>query len=607
MFSTGLLFYGYLQFRAMTKGHPLRKPAGWRIGALHWLVAACAANAAQAAHAATHAATARPPAGGGVEVGVMLALLLGLAICGIALLWGMSAAWQRQAARWRTETAALRQQLADHAAFQQLLDVWHWRTDAQHRLVELKPPLGTAPTAIARSAAAADSADSADAADSRPPQPAVASDVAEPPAWVWQRFAPAVVSHLQQPLEAHLSISDLQVRMLDSATQPLGAERAPAAWSHLRACPLFDARGVFLGHVGTLRPLPQERAAAPSTATAPHRASVASPTPLPLSAAIDTSADANAAANVDASADTGHSDGRDDAASFSYIVSHDLRAPIRVVEGFTKIVKEDYGRLLDRVGNDHLDRVLGAAARMNRMIDALLALSQLTAKPISREPVNLSQLADFVVEDLRRQWPRHAVQVQVQPDLMVQGDATLLRVVLENLLGNAWKYTGHSAAPQVWFGHYADAQRRVDNPHPNRHLAAPAFTVRDNGAGFDMRYADRLFGVFQRLHSATEFPGTGVGLASVRHIVRKHGGDAWAEGEVGHGACFHFSLGNGSPVPLPLPAPKPTLAVPAALSRAARSSEPATASLRAPQDAAPPAHRVPVHSQQHPTPRQPAG
>ena len=215
--------------------------------------------------------------------------------------------------------------------------------------------------------------------------------------------------------------------------------------------------------------------------------------------------------------------------TFSYTVSHDLRAPIRVVEGFTRILKEDYGRGLDRIGNDHLDRVLSAAARMNSMIDALLALAQLSAKPLARQPVNLSQLAGFIVDDLKRQSPDRHVYVVVQPGMLAQGDPTLLRVALENLLGNAWKYSSKCARPEIHFERGAYEGREV-------------FTVRDNGAGFDMRFADRLFGVFQRLHSATDFQGTGVGLASVRRIVRRHGGEIWAESEVGGGAKFHFTL-----------------------------------------------------------------
>ncbi len=214
--------------------------------------------------------------------------------------------------------------------------------------------------------------------------------------------------------------------------------------------------------------------------------------------------------------------------SFAYIVSHDLRAPIRVVEGFTKIVKEDYGAVLDRVGHDHLDRVLGAAARMNSMIDALLALSRLSSQPIARVPVNLSQLAGYIVDDLRRQWPEREVEADIEPGLLASGDPTLLRMMLENLLGNAWKYTGKVTAAKIAFTH------RAGEP--------TGFTVCDNGAGFDMRFAERLFGVFQRLHSASDFPGTGVGLASVRRIVRRHGGEIWAEGEPDKGARFHFTL-----------------------------------------------------------------
>lgn len=216
--------------------------------------------------------------------------------------------------------------------------------------------------------------------------------------------------------------------------------------------------------------------------------------------------------------------------NFSFTVSHDLRAPIRVVEGFTRIVKEDYGRLLDRVGNDHLDRVLGAAARMNLMIDALLQLARLSQQPLARQPVNLSQLAGYVVDDLRRASPERACEVDIEPGLSTQGDPTLLRLVLENLLGNAWKYSARTQHSQI---------RLCAETHDGRTV----YVVRDNGAGFDMRSADRLFGLFQRLHSASEFPGHGVGLASVRRIVRRHGGEIWAEAEPGKGAAFYFTLG----------------------------------------------------------------
>ena len=227
-------------------------------------------------------------------------------------------------------------------------------------------------------------------------------------------------------------------------------------------------------------------------------------------------------------------DGADsDTASLVYAVTHDLRAPIRVVEGFTRIVKEDYGRQLDRVCNDHLDRVLAAAARMNQMIDAVLTMARLSSQPLVRQPVDLSQLAGFIVDDLRRAAPERQVECRIDPGLRVHGDPTLLRQLLENLLGNAWKYSGRTEDACVEFGASSDvhggAGRRV-------------FAVRDNGAGFDMRAADRLFGLFQRLHSSKDFPGTGVGLASVRRIVQRHGGEIWAESQPGRGAAFFFTL-----------------------------------------------------------------
>lgn len=218
-----------------------------------------------------------------------------------------------------------------------------------------------------------------------------------------------------------------------------------------------------------------------------------------------------------------------EADTFSFTLSHDLRAPIRVVEGFTRIVKEDYGRHLDRVGNDHLDRVLGAATRMNLMIDALLTLARLSQQPLARQRVNLSQLAGYVVDDLRRSAPDRAAEFDIEPGLAAWGDPTLLRLVLENLLGNAWKYTGRCTQAQV-------------SMRAQPHGEQTAFVVRDNGAGFDMRSAERLFGLFQRLHSASDFPGHGVGLASVRRIVQRHGGEIWAEAEPGRGAAFFFTL-----------------------------------------------------------------
>jgi signal transduction histidine kinase len=225
-------------------------------------------------------------------------------------------------------------------------------------------------------------------------------------------------------------------------------------------------------------------------------------------------------------------------ASLVYTVTHDLRAPIRVVEGFTRIIKEDYGRQLDRVGNDHLDRVLAAGARMNLMIDAVLTMARLATQPLTRQPVDLSQLARFVVDDLRRAAPERTVDVQIESGLRARGDPTLMRLVLENLLGNAWKYSSRNPLARIEFGSATD-DAPAGGP-PGRRV----FAVRDNGAGFDMRVADRLFGLFQRLHSAKDFPGNGVGLASVRRIVQRHGGEVWAESEPGRGAAFFFTLAD---------------------------------------------------------------
>ncbi|HEX4584452.1 MAG TPA: ATP-binding protein [Burkholderiaceae bacterium] len=214
--------------------------------------------------------------------------------------------------------------------------------------------------------------------------------------------------------------------------------------------------------------------------------------------------------------------------SFAYSVSHDLRAPLRVIDGFAQIVLEDYGERLDALGREHLKRILAAAGRMNSMIDTLLSMSRMTGRELQFERVDLSETARQLAEELKATAPARTVEIAVQPGLSIEGDRTLLRLVLQNLLGNAFKFSAKTRDARIEFG------RRADGDH--------AFFVRDNGAGFDMRFADRLFGAFQRLHSQSEFAGTGVGLATVQRIVRRHRGRIWAESEPGKGATFFFTM-----------------------------------------------------------------
>lgn len=217
--------------------------------------------------------------------------------------------------------------------------------------------------------------------------------------------------------------------------------------------------------------------------------------------------------------------------AFSYSVSHDLRAPLRSIDGFSQALLDDYGPRLDDEGQEFLHRVRSASQRMAQLIDELLYLSRLTRGEMVRRPVDLSALAELVAQELQQNDTQRQVEIVVQPNITAEGDSRLLRVVLENLLGNAWKFTGLRQQARIEFG-----QRQADES------GKPVFFVRDNGAGFDSAYADKLFGVFQRLHRADEFPGTGIGLATVQRIIHRHGGRVWAEGEVDKGATFFFSL-----------------------------------------------------------------
>ena len=511
-------------------------------------------------------------------------MLLSLLLTGLLVPACLAIGWQiglRQARQRLQEP--LREARGQLQSLSQVLDAWQWQTDASHHLVRWQAPLG-APASTWIGAAATQTlwerfALLGPGLDSD-------SDVQGP--------------RLQVRLDEHAPLNDVLVgaRLEEGALAQFSGN-----W-RLRGVPCFDAAGGFSGYTGVARPvhptpdaqdtvqqgawlqalpgpallmLEQGGAARklldlnPAAAKLLGRGSaelrgldgakVISILPAPVREALADLQEGIPAVcgewalcrtalgeipegsqvlltlwpllGAAAPAETAPEDAArfSDQESFSYTVSHDLRAPVRVVDGFARILKEDYGRQLDRIGNDHLDRIMGAAARMNNMIDALLSLAQLSSQPLTRQPVNLSQLARYVLDDLQRGAPERQVDVHVMPGMQVMGDPTLLRVTLENLLGNAWKYSAKRDRARISF-------------ECGLHAGRQAYLVRDDGAGFDMRYADRLFGVFQRLHSASDFQGTGVGLASVRRIIRRHGGQIWAESEPGQGASFYFTLGK---------------------------------------------------------------
>ena len=220
--------------------------------------------------------------------------------------------------------------------------------------------------------------------------------------------------------------------------------------------------------------------------------------------------------------------------SFSYSASHDLRAPLRSLEGFSRALVEDYEDRLDDVGKNYLHRIRKASGRMGRLIDDMLHLAQVSRSELHRAPVNLSALAHIVADGIQQTDPDRKIEFVIEPDLMASGDAHLLQIVMENLFGNACKFSGAQSVARIEFG------RTVRD-------GAPAYFVRDNGVGFDMRYAHKLFGAFQRLHSASEFPGTGIGLATVQRVIHRHGGSVSAESKPGEGATFYFTLPSASP------------------------------------------------------------
>lgn len=223
--------------------------------------------------------------------------------------------------------------------------------------------------------------------------------------------------------------------------------------------------------------------------------------------------------------------------TFSYSVSHDLRAPLRSIDGFSQALLEDCHEQLDTTGHDYLRRIRAATQRMGQLIDDLLTLSRVIRSEMRREPVDLSQLADRVCMDLQQGHPERRVEFIIQPGMVDRGDNRLLYAILENLLSNAWKFTANNPQARIEFGTLP-----VSASTEAGLLQPPTYFVRDDGVGFDMTYVDKLFSPFQRLHSVKDFPGNGIGLATVQRIVHRHGGRVWAEGAIGQGATFYFTL-----------------------------------------------------------------
>jgi light-regulated signal transduction histidine kinase (bacteriophytochrome) len=216
--------------------------------------------------------------------------------------------------------------------------------------------------------------------------------------------------------------------------------------------------------------------------------------------------------------------------AFCYSVSHDLRAPLRGIDGFSQALLEDYSATLDEQARKYLDRVRAGSQRMAQLIDDLLQLSRVTRSGMRREQVDLSVIAQAIANEHRQAEPSRHVDFVVQGGLSANGDPRLLRIALENLIDNAWKYTSKHTHAKIEFG----AQTQEDG--------CLAFFVADDGAGFNMAYADKLFGAFQRLHLASQFKGTGIGLATVKRIINRHGGRVWAKAAVEQGATFYFTL-----------------------------------------------------------------
>lgn len=220
--------------------------------------------------------------------------------------------------------------------------------------------------------------------------------------------------------------------------------------------------------------------------------------------------------------------------AFSYSVAHDLRSPLSAIDGFSHLLEKAVNGGAAERARHYLSRIRAGVQQMGALTDGLLSLAHVSRTSLKAETVDFTAMTERVLENWRERDAARAVKVHIQRDLIAMGDPTLLRQVMENLLGNAWKFTAHASAPEIWVGKLPDGQ------------AMMTFFVRDNGAGFDMAYVDKLFGTFQRLHSPGEFAGTGIGLATSQRIISRHAGRIWAEGVVGQGATFFFTIPLGT-------------------------------------------------------------
>jgi len=284
-------------------------------------------------------------------------------------------------------------------------------------------------------------------------------------------------------------------------------------WTHLSTSSIFDEQGRYLGSLGMVTDITRRREAEEQVRQ--------------LNAELERRI-TERTAQLEFS--------NQELESFAYSVAHDLRSPLRSIASFSDALVEDCAEQLDDTGKDYLRRITAGARRMSELIDGILALSRVNSTELRARECNLSALAHAVLEQLREQQPERTVRVHIQEGLVAQGDPQLLRSVLENLLGNAWKFTRERPVAEIAFSaQESESGRRT-------------YKVRDNGAGFDMAYRDKLFGVFQRLHAQREFEGNGVGLATVQRILRRHGGRIWGEGQPGQGASFFFTL-NEFPLP----------------------------------------------------------